>query len=124
MPRFYETTLSITNLHNLSISTHVNRSRIYKPFVFFEKKITKQEEDDGHTKIFGKIIKMKRENVETRCRFLTDYNFIIAAKGSAFNNPIFDRTSGDYFNGLLDGTISIEDFHKYLMLFPKPSMTL
>lgn len=29
MPRFYETTLSITNLHNLSISTHVNRSRIY-----------------------------------------------------------------------------------------------
>lgn len=30
MPRFYETTLSITNLHNLSISTHVNRSRINK----------------------------------------------------------------------------------------------
>lgn len=29
MPRFYETTLSITNLHNLSISTHVNRSRNY-----------------------------------------------------------------------------------------------
>jgi hypothetical protein len=29
MPRFYETTLSITNLHNLSISTHVNRSRIF-----------------------------------------------------------------------------------------------
>lgn len=28
MPRFYETTLSITNLHNLSISTHVNCSRI------------------------------------------------------------------------------------------------
>ena len=32
MPRFYETTLSITNLHNLSISTHVNRSRIYQTF--------------------------------------------------------------------------------------------
>lgn len=30
MPRFYETTLSITNLHNLSISTHVNRSRMIK----------------------------------------------------------------------------------------------
>lgn len=29
MPRFYETTLSIINLHNLSISTHVNCSRIY-----------------------------------------------------------------------------------------------
>ena len=32
MPRFYETTLSITNLHNLSISTHVNRSRILFEF--------------------------------------------------------------------------------------------
>lgn len=39
MPRFYETTLSITNLHNLSISTHVNRSRIHTVDFFggFEK---------------------------------------------------------------------------------------
>lgn len=39
MPRFYETTLSITNLHNLSISTHVNRSRIIlsnRTFINFE----------------------------------------------------------------------------------------
>lgn len=35
MPRFYETTLSITNLHNLSISTHVNRSRIYEKTYFY-----------------------------------------------------------------------------------------
>lgn len=93
---------------------------IYKPCVFFRMKITKQEEDDGSTKILGRLIKMKREHVETRCRFLTDYNFIIAAKGSAFNNAEFDRTSGDYFNGLLDGTISIEAFHEYMMKFPKP----
>lgn len=97
---------------------------IYKPCPFFSKKVTKQEEDDGHTKIFGKIIKMKRENVEIRCRFLTDYNFIIAAKGSAFNNHGFDQTSGDYFRDLLDEKISIEDFHKYLMRFPKPSNLL
>ena len=68
--------------------------------------------------------KMKKENIESRCRFLTDYNFIIAAKGSAFNNPIFDRTSGGYFKDLLDRKISIEDFHKYLMQFPKPSNEL
>lgn len=36
MPRFYETTLSITNLHNLSISTHVNRSRILIKKVFYK----------------------------------------------------------------------------------------
>ena len=93
---------------------------IYKPCAFIRKKITKQEEDDGSTKICGRLIKMKREHVETRCRFLTDYNFIIAAKGSAFNNAVFDRTSGDYFKGLLDGTISIEAFHDYMMQFPKP----
>lgn len=93
---------------------------IYKPCAFIRKKITKQEEDDGSTKICGRLIKMKREHVETRCRFLTDYNFIIAAKGSAFNNVLFDRTSGDYFKGLLDGTISIEAFHDYMMQFPKP----
>lgn len=38
MPRFYETTLSITNLHNLSISTHVNCSRMY--FENFEDGLT------------------------------------------------------------------------------------
>ena len=39
MPRFYETTLSITNLHNLSISTHVNRSRIYANIEYVESQI-------------------------------------------------------------------------------------
>lgn len=35
MPGFYETTLSITNLYNLSILTHVNCFRIYSSvFVF------------------------------------------------------------------------------------------
>ncbi len=94
---------------------------IYKRCAFFCKKVTKQEEDDGSTKILGRLIKMKREYVETMCRFLTDYNFIIAAKGSASNNAVFDRTSGDYFKGLLDGTISIEAFHEYMMQFPKPN---
>ncbi|MGN0221149.1 MAG: hypothetical protein ACI4BA_03380 [Prevotella sp.] len=93
---------------------------IYKPCAFFRKMVTKQEEDDGFTKILGRLVKMKKECVETRCRFLTDYNFIIAAKGSAYNNAVFDRTSGDYFKGLLEGTISIEAFHNYMMQFPKP----
>ena len=65
---------------------------------------------------------MKRSEIETRCRHLTDYNFIIAAKGSAFNNNTFDRTSGDYFKGLLDGSVTIGQFHDYLMTFPKPNM--
>lgn len=93
---------------------------IYKPLPFFWKKVKKQEEDDGCTKILGFIKKMKLEHIETRCRYITDYNFVIAAKGSSFNNRDFDRTSGHYFKGLLDGTVSIEQFDEYMRDFPKP----
>lgn len=92
---------------------------IYKPCFLFSKKVTKQEEDDGATKIFGRLIQMKREHIETRCRFLSDYNFIIAAKGSSFNSHMFDGTSEYYFKGVLEGKVSVEDFHRYLMQFPK-----
>lgn len=94
---------------------------IYKPCAFFSKKVTRQEEDDGSTKVFGKIVRMKQEHVETRCRYLTDYNFIIAAKGSAFNCDMFCSTSEDYFKGLLEGRVTIEEFNNYMMTFPKPS---
>lgn len=52
MPRFYETTLSITNLHNLSISTHVNRSRIglnTAPFYHLVWKEENRPPIKGHT---------------------------------------------------------------------------
>lgn len=90
---------------------------IYKPFPFFHKRVTIQEADDGSTKILGKPKKMQR--VEPRCRFLTDFNFVIAAKESAYNCASF-KTSEEYFRGLLDGSISIEHFHDYMMQFPKP----
>lgn len=93
---------------------------IYKPCALYRKMVTKQEEDDGATRVLGRLVHMKREHVETRVRYLTDYNFIIAAKGSAFNCDEFNRTSKEYFNGLLDGTVKMEDFHKYMMMFPKP----
>lgn len=94
---------------------------IYKPLPFFGKKVTIEEKDDGSTKIWGLTKKMNHEHVEVRCRYLTDYNFIIAAKGSSFNNRNFDSTSEQYFKGLLDGTFSIEDFDNYMRRFPKPS---
>lgn len=93
---------------------------IYKPCAFIHKKVTKQEEDDGATKICGKLVKMKREYIESRNRHLVDYNFIIAAKESAFNNDYFNQTSEEYFKGLLEGSISIEEFHNYMKSFTKP----
>ena len=82
--------------------------------------MTKQEEDDGSTKVFGKLVHMKREHIETRVRYLTDYNFIIAAKGSSFNCDKFNRTSEEFFKGLLRGTVTIDYFHQYMLSFPKP----
>ncbi len=95
---------------------------IYRPCALYKKIVTKQEEDDGATRIFGGLVHMKRQHIETRVRYLTDYNFIIAAKGSAFNNNAFNRTSEDYFNGLLEGSVKIEEFHDYMMRFPKPDL--
>lgn len=95
---------------------------IYRPCALFSKMVTKQEEDDGATNIFGRLVHMKRQHIETRVRYLTNYNFVIAAKGSAFNNNEFSRTSEPYFNGLLDGSVTIEAFHEYMMSFPKPEL--
>lgn len=92
---------------------------VYRPCALFRKKITKQEEDDGSTKIFGRLVKMKRNCVETRCRYITPYNFIIAAKASPFNSTGFSASSEDYFKGLLDGNVSIEAFHEYMLRFPR-----
>lgn len=92
---------------------------IYKPFWFFKKLVTKQEEDDGSTTICGIPVKMKREDLEFRFRYLTDVNFIVAAKGSPFNSRAFERTSRDVLNGILDDKVSMEQLNEYMLQFPK-----
>lgn len=92
---------------------------VFKPYWFYHKKITKMEEDDGHTTIFGRTVDLKRR-YECRIRTLTPYNYIIAAKQSSFNNRNFDRTSKWIMDGMLDGSISKDQLHEYMMKFPKP----
>lgn len=94
---------------------------VFKPWWFFKKEITKQEEDDGHTMILGRTIGLK-SRYECRIRSLTPYNYIIAAKQSAFNNREFDRTSGSILDGMLDGTVTKEQMNEYMMKFPKPDL--
>ena len=93
---------------------------IFKPCPFFSKKITKMEEDDGHTKILGRIVPLKRRT-DSRIRNLTPYNVIIAAKQSPFNSRKFDSTSGRIMDGLLSGIINKEELNDYMMAFEKPS---
>lgn len=108
----------IKELHK-SLPQVTEEYAVFKPCCFFSKRITKQEEDDGYTRILGKTVKLKKR-YECRIRSLTPYNYIIAAKQSAFNSPEFDRTSGIVLDGMLDGSVTKEQMNEYMMNFPKP----
>lgn len=108
----------IKELHK-SLPQVTEEYAVFKPCCFFSKRITKQEEDDGYTRILGKTVKLKKR-YECRIRSLTPYNYIIAAKQSAFNTPEFNRTSGIVLDGMLDGSVTKEQMNEYMMKFSKP----
>lgn len=81
-------------------------------------KITRQEYDDGCARRLCHYFKTSGK-AQLRLRYLSPYNFIIAAKFSPFNNPDFERKSEEYFNKLLSDEISLEDFDKFMKQFPK-----
>lgn len=106
---------SINEEHDLS-----EEYALFRYSKFISKKVSKSEEDDGHTKIFGRFIHMKNNQLEIRIRHLTDYNFIICAKGSGYNSKSFDMYSGKKFTALLRGQMSLEQFHsEFMAKFPK-----
>ena len=84
-------------------------------------KVTRQEYDDGHATICGKVCKLNHKHLELRSRYVTPFNFIMAAKGSSFNCQDFERTSEEMLNAMLNRSCSTADFHQYMMSFPKPS---
>ena len=86
-----------------------------------ERIISRQQYDDNTTVIYGKHWHLNGK-AKLRARYLTPYNFILAAKFSPFTCHKFDRTSGDYFRGMLDGTVTNEQFNYYMMTFPKTSL--
>ena len=79
--------------------------------------IRREEYDDGATVIRGKV--KDTLNAELRVRYISKYNFIIAAKGSPYNSSKFYRESKSYFDGILKGKIKTEDFFNYLKGFKK-----
>ncbi len=82
-------------------------------------RITREQYDDGYIEEDGEIVPI-HGRAKLRCRFLSPYNFIVAAKFGAYNCAEFCRTSEPYFEGILNKTINLEEFHDYLMSFPKP----
>lgn len=85
----------------------------------WEKNVSINEYDDGHTLFLGKLISPTRKNKELRERFLTPFNFIITSFQSSINCDQFAQ-SDNYFNKLIQGEMTIEQFNNYLKKFPKP----
>lgn len=79
--------------------------------------IRREDYDDGATVIRGEV--RNAMDAELRVRYLTDYNFIIAAKGSPYNSRKFEQESETYLNGILNGDVEPEDFFKFLNGFKK-----
>ena len=90
---------------------------LIKYLYFWKKAISRQDFDDGATVIRGKV--KNTPDAELRERFLSDYNFIITAKGSPYNSSKFCHQSKEYFDGLLTGEVEYDDFFEFLKGFNK-----
>lgn len=69
---------------------------------FGKTNVTREEYDDGAALINGKVVDILGKT-KLRVRYLSKYNFIIAAKQSPYNSKRFDRESKAIFNDILLG---------------------
>ncbi len=83
------------------------------------KNVTRQEYDDGYTEFNGEIIPITGK-AELRCRFLTPYNFVVAAKFSSINCREFDMATHDLFNEILNDSTKFDELHNIIIKLPKP----
>jgi hypothetical protein len=85
--------------------------------LFKNKPIKRAEYDDGAATINSKVV--DTTGAELRTRYLTDYNFLIAAHNSPFNSRKFERISEHYFNGILKNKLTPEELFEILFTFNK-----
>lgn len=81
-------------------------------------KISRQEYDDGASYIAGRYVNTCGK-AKLRLRYLSPYNFIIAAKFSPYNSHDFCRCSENVFKGMLEGAVSDDEFEEFMKCFPK-----
>lgn len=79
--------------------------------------IRREDYDDGATVVRGEV--RNATDAELRVRYLSNYNFIIAAKGSPYNSMKFARESKTYLNGILKGEVEPDAFFEFLKGFEK-----
>ena len=79
--------------------------------------IRREEYEDGATIKGGKVREALK--AELRVRYLSKYNFIIAAKGSPYNSRRFERESKLYLNAILKDEIEPNEFFDILKTYNK-----
>jgi hypothetical protein len=85
--------------------------------VFDSRPITREEFDDGSAVIAGAVV--RTQGAELRSRYLSPYNFIIAAKFSPYNSRAFDGIGRTSFNGILEGSERLEDLLRLMRDLPR-----
>lgn len=74
--------------------------------------ISRGEYDDGAALIKGEVV--DTHGAQLRVRYLSSYNFIIAAKQSPYNQKAFDRESQPYFDSILQGKGTPDELFQYM----------
>lgn len=80
--------------------------------------VTRAEYDDGAALINGKLVDI-RGKAKLRVRYLSPYNFVIAAHGSPINNGKFDGRLKELLNSMLRGEDVMEDLSRDVLSLPK-----
>lgn len=91
--------------------------------IFKGKPITREQYDDGAIFVRGRSIDV-RTKAELRVRYLSTYNFIIAAAHSPFASANFRNESRNHFDDVLSGKMSYDDFFKYLETVKKDPLEM
>lgn len=81
--------------------------------------LTREEYDDGAKFIDGEIINFATKDVKLRCRFLSKYNFIICALFNPINSVRNDSDFENFLNGMLDGSVNMEEIIEHIEKLPR-----
>lgn len=86
--------------------------------LFRGRPVTRAEYDDGAAVIDGQVVTLNGE-AQLRERFLTPYNFIIAAHESPINNDCFDEPCNEMLNHILRGEAIIDELINAVLKLPR-----
>jgi hypothetical protein len=97
----------------------------YEEFGVYQRKflIRRSEYDDGAANINGKIVDLDWRATESRIRYLSPYNLVIAAFQNPLNNSAFDEIFEQIMNDILMGKASIEDLSQAVLDLPRRTFT-